>query len=232
MISIARTFGAPDTVPAGNVARSASNASLPGASVAGDVAHDVHDVAVVLDLHELVDADRPRRRDAAQVVAAQVDEHDVLGSLLLVGEQVGAQAAVLGGVTPRGRVPGERAREHLVALHAHERLGARADERHVAGADVEHVRARVHGAQHAVEVQPVALVRRREALREHDLEDVARRDVLLGALAPAAMNSLARRVRLQRHRHAQRRTLPSSAPRGPDVDALAGTRRCARARAS
>ena len=33
MISIARTLGAPETVPAGNVASSASNASLPGASV-------------------------------------------------------------------------------------------------------------------------------------------------------------------------------------------------------
>ena len=40
-----------------------------------------------------------------EVVAAEVDEHDVLGALLLVGEQVGAQAAVLGGVAPRGRVP-------------------------------------------------------------------------------------------------------------------------------
>ena len=31
MICIARTFGAPDTVPAGNVARSRSTASRPGA---------------------------------------------------------------------------------------------------------------------------------------------------------------------------------------------------------
>ena len=205
-------------MPAGNVASSASKASLPGGELAGDVAHDVHDVGVVLDLHQLVDADRTRRRDAAQVVAAQVHEHDVLGALLLVGEQVGAQPAVLGGRRTARTRAGERAREHGVAFDAHERLGTRADERHVAGADVEHVRRRVHGPKHAVEVEPVSLVRRRVALREHDLEDVARHDVLLGALH-LLDELLARGVRLHRHRTRRRRR--------PRARRRAGRRRCA-----
>ena len=74
----------------------------------------------------------PGARHAPEVVAAEVDEHDVLGALLLVGEQVGAQAAVLGGGRAARARAGERAREHRVALDAHERLGARAHERHVA----------------------------------------------------------------------------------------------------
>ena len=122
----------------------------------------------------------------------------MLGALLLVGEQIGAQPTVLGRRGPARARAGERAGEHLVALDAHERLGARADERHVARAQVEHVRARVHGAKHAVEVETVAVVRCREALREHDLEDVAGRDVLLGAL-DLRQEVLAGRVGLERH---------------------------------
>ena len=41
----------------------------------------MHDVAVGLDLHQLVDLDAAVLADAAQVVAAQVDEHHVLGAL-------------------------------------------------------------------------------------------------------------------------------------------------------
>ena len=178
----------------------------------------MHDVGVVLDLHELVDGDRARRRDATDVVAAQVDQHDVLGALLLVGEQVGAQAAVLGSRGAARTRAGERTREHAVALDAHERLGARAHERHVARADVEHVRRRVHRAQHAVEVEPVALVGCRVALREHDLEDVAGRDVLLGGL-DLVDELLARGVRLHRHRSRHAVGTELGAAR-PDVDAL------------
>ena len=45
----------------------------------------------------------PGVADAAQVVAAQVDQHDVLGALLLVGAQVVDEAPVLGvvGAAPR-----------------------------------------------------------------------------------------------------------------------------------
>ena len=49
--------------------------------------------------------DRAVLADAAEVVAAEVDEHHVLGALLLVGEQVLGDPRVLGRVAPRGRVP-------------------------------------------------------------------------------------------------------------------------------
>ena len=44
MISMARIFGAPDTVPAGKEARRASSASQPRRQLARDVRHQVHDV--------------------------------------------------------------------------------------------------------------------------------------------------------------------------------------------
>ena len=43
---------------------------------------------VAADVHELDDVDGARLADPLEVVAAEVDEHDVLGALLGVGEQV------------------------------------------------------------------------------------------------------------------------------------------------
>ena len=50
MISIARTFGAPDNVPAGNAARTTSSAVAVISDRAGDGRLQVHDVAVAAAL--------------------------------------------------------------------------------------------------------------------------------------------------------------------------------------
>ena len=128
--------------------------------------------------------------------------------------------------TPRGRVPASGRVSTLSPSTRTSGSGERADERHVGRADVEHVRARVDGAEHAVEVEAVALVRGGEALREHDLEDVARGDVLLRAARTIAMNSSRLVCSLQRHlgRHAHRRRGaarpgPAREPRERGVDA-------------
>ena len=104
MISMARIFGAPVSVPAGKQARRASIGRRLGLQLADDVGHDVHDVRVALDLHQPRHADRARLGDAADVVAAEVDQHDVLGALLLVGEQArGQRFVLLGRVAARHR---------------------------------------------------------------------------------------------------------------------------------
>src|SRR5262249_43371755 len=43
--------------------------------------HDVHHVREALDGHELLDLDAAVFADAAEIIAAEVDEHDVLGAL-------------------------------------------------------------------------------------------------------------------------------------------------------
>ena len=65
-------------------------------------ADEMHDVRVALDEHEVLDLDGAEVADAADVVAAEVDEHDVLGELLFVGAQIGFEAAVFGFVGARG----------------------------------------------------------------------------------------------------------------------------------
>jgi hypothetical protein len=51
------------------------------------------------------DAHRAGRRDAPDVVAAEVDQHHVLGDLLGVGEELGGERLSASRVRPRGRVP-------------------------------------------------------------------------------------------------------------------------------
>ena len=86
MICIARIFGAPETVPAGNVARSRSNGETPG-ELARDLRDEVRDVREALRLEEALDLHRARHTDAREVVAPEVDEHHMLRAILLGGEQ-------------------------------------------------------------------------------------------------------------------------------------------------
>ena len=126
MISMARTFGAPLTVPAGSVARSTSMGPRPVAQLARHLRGEVHHVAVALERHQLVDVDGAEAGHPPHVVAGQVDEHDVLGDLLGVLAQLAGHPAVVlvGAATAAGA--GDRPGDHLVAQHLHHRLGRRA----------------------------------------------------------------------------------------------------------
>ena len=56
----------------------------------------MHDVAVALDRELLGHFDRADFGDAADIVAAEIEQHQMFGALLLVGEQFGGQRLVLG----------------------------------------------------------------------------------------------------------------------------------------
>ena len=76
----------------------------------------MHDVRVPLDLHHVGELDGVVVGDPADVVAAQVHEHDVLGPLLGIGQQLGGQGTVLGLVAappPRARQGSDRDRSLL-----------------------------------------------------------------------------------------------------------------------
>ena len=66
----------------------------------------MHHVRVALDGHQLVDLDAAVLAHAPEVVAAEVDQHHVLGALLLVGEQLLGHLEVFAPAwLARGRVP-------------------------------------------------------------------------------------------------------------------------------
>ena len=79
--------------------------------------------------------------DPADVVAAEIHEHHVLGLFLLIAPQLLGQALIL--VRRRAAPPraGDRMRLDVPSLHAHEHLRRRADDGLAAHADEEHVRA-------------------------------------------------------------------------------------------
>ncbi len=107
MISIARTLGAPETVPAGKPAERASSGSYFVSRVALDVRDDVHHLAVALDEELIGDAHAADAGHTARIVAAEIEEHQMLGPLLRIGEQFLRERPVLGG----GSRPAARARD-------------------------------------------------------------------------------------------------------------------------
>ena len=128
--------------------------------------HEVEDVAVALDLHVLADGHGAGPRDPAQVVPAEVDEHDVLRSLLRVAlELLGEDPVVRVGRPTRSRAR-DRVGRQLVALDLEEELRARPDDLERRRPDEEQVRARVDAAEGAVEGDPVERLARRRVGRQ------------------------------------------------------------------
>ena len=48
----------------------------------------MHHMRVLLNHHEFGEVDRPELAHFADVIAAQVDQHDMLGALLFIGQQL------------------------------------------------------------------------------------------------------------------------------------------------
>ena len=83
----------------------------------------MHHVRVALDRHLLGDLDATDGRHPANVVASQIEQHDVLGDLLRIGEHLGGQCFVrLSAGTARPGA-GDRPQRDYLALLAHQDLG-------------------------------------------------------------------------------------------------------------
>ena len=122
MISMQRTFGHPVMVPPGNTARITCPGVVPGAQTAAYVRDDVMHVRVTFDRHEFVDLDRARHADAAQVVAFQIDQHDVLGALLGMLDELAHARGFVVAANARTRA-GDRARLRAAARTSTRRSG-------------------------------------------------------------------------------------------------------------
>jgi hypothetical protein len=97
------------------------------AQVAAHVGYDVGDVGIAFEHHQFVDLDAAGAADLAEIVALQVEQHDVFGAFLGVGEQFGAQGPILGRVV--AAAPGAGNRPGLVRGRRAGRPGAPARRR-------------------------------------------------------------------------------------------------------
>ena len=166
--------------------------------VALDVGDQVHDVAVAFDeeavgdaharraataldgLRGLVRAPGLEHRHTAHVVAAKVEQHQVLGALLGVGDQLGFQGRILGGRGAARPGAGDGADGDLAVPQPHQDLRRGAGQLKVAEVQVEQEGRRIGAPQAAIERERVPLERRAEAVAGHHLEDVAGADIGLG----------------------------------------------------
>ncbi len=106
MIRRALDLGAPVTEPGGKVAASSSGQPAPSAQLAAHGGDEVDQARVLLDGAQLGDGHGARGADPAEVVADQVDDHHVLGVVLLQQVRRGAAGALdragLDGAARRG----------------------------------------------------------------------------------------------------------------------------------
>ena len=150
-----------------------------------DVADDVHHVAVALDGKGFGHLHRAGLGDAPDVVARQVDQHDVLGALLRVVDEFQFGGLVefrRGAARPR---TGQRADGDLLFAVAHAFLphqDFRRGRDHVEITEVviEHVGRRVQRTQRAVQRQRRFGVALADALADLHLHEVAACNQLLG----------------------------------------------------
>ena len=102
------------------------------AQFALDMADDVLHVAVAFDDHLFRQLHAARLAHAADVVAAEVDEHGVLGQLFRIGEQLLGQTLIFFRSLAAQGGSGDRAHRDAAVLDAHQQLGAGADQAGVA----------------------------------------------------------------------------------------------------
>ena len=116
----------------------------------------MHDVGVALDVAQRGDLDAGRRRDAADVVASQVDEHGVLGELLRVGAKLLLERGILDRVLVAWPRSGDRPGDDLAVADADQQLRRGADHRRARRdrreIEVVQVRRRVDPAQGPIDL--------------------------------------------------------------------------------
>ncbi len=139
----------------------------------------MHDVAVALDEKLVGDGDSADLCDAADVIAAEIEQHQMLGALLRVGQQFVLQRFVFVRRRAARAGAGDRADGDDVAGDLDQDFRARAGDGEAAEIEKIKIRRRVGPPQRAVERERRQRERRLETLREHDLEGVAGGDVVL-----------------------------------------------------
>ena len=105
----------------------------------------------------------------------------MLRALLRVGEQLGAERGVLFGRLAAPARAGDRADDDLAVAHAHQDFRAGDDDLEAAEIEEAEIGRGIDAPERAIERKRRQIEAAGEALRQHDLERVARDDVVLRA---------------------------------------------------
>ena len=179
MISMARTFGAPETVPAGKARHHCIQPIDVAGKLASERGHQMHHVRITLDEHEFFDTNGTVLADSAEIVSAKIHEHDVLGALLLVGLKLLREALVFGIICAARSSSRDGSVRHVVSLDPHEHFRRRSYDRGVRHLQEVHVGRGIHDPKRSINLERRGLEVDFKSLRQHHLEDVPGRDVFL-----------------------------------------------------
>ncbi len=153
-----------------------------GPQAADHVGDQVHHVGILLDRHELRRPHGARLGYAADIVAGEVHQHDMLSPLLLVAGQLLLHAPLVVGVTAAAAGAGDGMCLDEALLDPHQHLRRGADDVGVPHGQVVHVGRGVDGAQGPVDGEGMGMGGPLEALGDLHLVDVPGDDVVAAAL--------------------------------------------------
>src|SRR6266516_2660620 len=141
----------------------------------------MHDLAVALDEELFGDFDAANFGDPPDIVAAEIEQHEMLGALLGIGEEFGFECLILARRCATWPGAGDRTDRHDATggLHHDFRTGSGDCET----AEIEKIKIWrwIDAAQSAIKRKRRQRERQRETLRQYDLKNVSGGDILLSA---------------------------------------------------
>ena len=137
---------------------------------------------IALDEHQIAHLDRTVLAYPANVIAAKINEHHVLGAFFLVFEHGLRQERVFSFIAAAWTCARNRAIFELAAGGAHQHLRRRSQNMCISHSQKIHIRRRIYGAECPIDIEGGDFGREVQAQGKHDLKDIASGDVLFGAI--------------------------------------------------
>src|SRR4029077_6159516 len=146
-----------------------------------DVGNNVHDLAVTLDEELFGNSDAANFGDPPYIVTAKIEQHQVLGALLGIGEEFGFERLILAWRGAAGAGASNRTDRHAATGGLHHDL--RTGSGDCKSAEIEKIKIRrwIDAAQSAIKRKRRQRERQRETLRQDDLKNISGGDILLSA---------------------------------------------------
>ena len=146
--------------------------------------HQVHHMGVALHIHDLGNLNSARLRHPPDVVSPQIEQHDVLGTFLLVPSEILLQSLVFCSISPPGACSRDGMGGNHPLLHPYQKLRRGADDIAVVKVEVIHIGRGVDAPQRPIDVEGSGSGSLAKTLRKHCLNDLACSDIFLSLSDP------------------------------------------------
>ena len=140
----------------------------------------MHHVGVFFDEHQIVHPNRSVFADSSQVVPSQIDEHQMLRTLLFVLDQFLLKPFFLFQVLASATGPGDRSVFKIPSLDLHQHLRRGSRHMQVAPFQVEHVGRGIDITQSSVDIERRSRKIGLKLLREDHLKNITGTNVFFG----------------------------------------------------